>query len=404
MNTDECRIVTVTEITRQIKGVLELGFSDVWVQGELSNMKFHTSGHWYFTVKDEGAQISAVMWRSRTLTLPFRPQDGMQVIVRGRISVYEPRGNYQLDCLHIQPMGVGALQMAFERLKRKLEAEGLFDQEHKLSLPAYPQRIGIVTSPTGAAVRDMLSVFSRRFPALEVFIVPAKVQGIGAAEEVAAGIALLNEMDLVDVIIFGRGGGSLEDLWAFNEEVVARAVYDSHIPVISAVGHEIDFSICDFVADLRAPTPSVAAELAVKDRSEVTDVVREYSSAMTQALESAIETHRDTIKHLIGSYAFNKPVDVLRQRMQYIDDLERRCTASLTHRLALLSQSAGSMSARMLALDPRLALKRGYAVVRRNGSLVSSTRAILPDDLITVEMADGEADAVVRHVRPTTTH
>jgi exodeoxyribonuclease VII large subunit len=367
-------------------------------------MKFHTSGHWYFTVKDEGAQISAVMWRSRTLGLPFRPQDGMQVIIRGRITVYEPRGNYQLDCVHIQPLGVGALQLAFERLKKKLEAEGLFDENHKKPLPAYPRRIGLVTSPTGAAVRDMLSVFNRRFPSLEVFIVPAKVQGIGAAEELAAGVALLNELDYVDVIIIGRGGGSLEDLWAFNEEVVARAVYDSHIPVISAVGHEIDFSICDFAADLRAPTPSVAAELAVKDRGEVIEVVREYSYSMTQALESAIESHKETIKHLIGSYAFNRPLDVLRQRMQYIDELERRCTASLTHRIAMLSQTAGSMSARVAALNPRLALKRGYSIVRRDGAVVSSAHALSAGVRIAVEMADGVSDAVIENVRPTNTH
>ncbi|MGE5315265.1 MAG: exodeoxyribonuclease VII large subunit [Acidobacteriota bacterium] len=399
---DECRIATVSEITRQIKGVLELGFSDVWVQGELSNMKFHSSGHWYFTVKDESAQISAVMWRSRTLALPFRPQDGMQVIIRGRITVYEPRGNYQLDCLHIQPMGIGALQLAFERLKRKLEEEGLFDPAHKKPIPPYPQRIGIVTSPTGAAVRDMLSVLNRRFPSLDVYIVPAKVQGVGAAEELAEGIRMLNELRCVDVIIIGRGGGSLEDLWAFNEELLARAVYASEIPVISAVGHEIDFSICDFVSDLRAPTPSVAAELAVRDRTEVIEIVRDHAEFMRQTMESAIESSRETIKHLVGSYAFNRPVDVLRQRMQYIDELERRSTASLTHRCELLSHAAASMKARIAALDPRLALKRGYAVVRRNGSIVSSASGLSADDAITIEMAGGEADAVVRNVRTTT--
>ena len=401
---DERRIATVTEITRQIKGVLELGFNDVWVQGEVSNFKHHTSGHWYFTVKDEGAQLSAVMWRSRTASVAMKLQDGMRIIIRGNITVYEPRGSYQLDCLHIQQDGVGALQLALERLKKKLGAEGLFDASHKRLLPAYPQRIGIVTSPTGAAIRDMLSVLTRRFPLLEVLLVPVKVQGIGAAEEIAAGIQLLNEIGGIDVIITGRGGGSLEDLWAFNEEIVARAIFASRVPVVSAVGHEVDFSISDFVADLRAPTPSAAAELVVKDAQTVVDVVRDYSYSMKEALEATIASHRDTIKHLIGSYAFNRPIDILRQRMQYIDDLERRCTASLTHRLALLSHTAGSMTARMTALNPRLALKRGYAVVRRNGSIVASTAGLAPHDLITVEMSDGEASAVVQDVHKSTRH
>lgn len=401
---DERRIATVTEITRRIKGVLEREFTDVWVQGEVSNFKHHSSGHWYFTVKDEGAQISAVMWRSRTASVSFKLQDGMHVVIRGNITVYEPRGNYQLDCLHIQQEGIGALQLALDRLKKKLSAEGLFDAAHKKPLPAYPQRIGIVTSPTGAAIRDIVSVLERRFPLLELLLVPVKVQGIGAAEEIAACIALLNAMKNVDVMIVGRGGGSLEDLWAFNEEVVARAIFDSEIPVVSAVGHEIDFSISDFVADLRAPTPSAAAELVVKDKNDVIDVVRDYSYSMREALESTIESQRDTIKHLIGSYAFNRPLDVLRQRMQYIDDTERRCIASLTHRIAMMSHTAVSMAARMTALDPRLALKRGYAVVRRNGDIIASAAALAHNDLITVELSDGEAQAVVTGVRPTHTH
>jgi exodeoxyribonuclease VII large subunit len=328
----------------------------------------------------------------------------MHVIIRGNITVYEPRGNYQFDCLHMQQEGIGALQIAFERLKKKLNAEGLFDEAHKKSLPLYPQRIGIITSPTGAAIRDIVSVIERRFPLVELFLVPVKVQGIGAAEDIAAAIGLLNSLNNVDVIIAGRGGGSLEDLWAFNEEIVARAIYASDIPIISAVGHEIDFSISDLVADLRAPTPSAAAELAVRDKADVFDVVREYSYSMKEALESIIESNRDTIKHLIGSYAFNRPIDILRQRMQYADDLERRCTQSLAHRIALLLQSAESLSARMTALDPRLALKRGYAVVRRNGNIVSSTAALAENDLITVDMSDGEASAVIRDVRPHHTH
>src|SRR5450830_1303089 len=260
---EEKNILSVTEITHRIKGVLEMGFSEVWVQGEISNCKNHSSGHLYFTLKDGSASLSAVMWRSRVAQLLFRPNDGMKVIVWGNITVYEPRGNYQIDCLQIQPVGIGELQLAFDRLKQKLSAEGLFDEAHKKPLPEYPEKIGIVTSPTGAAIQDMLNILARRFPALEVIVAPVKVQGIGAAEEIAEAIQDLNSLSDIDVIIVGRGGGSLEDLWAFNEEVVARAIYSSRIPIVSAVGHEIDFSISDFVADLRAPTPSAAAELVV---------------------------------------------------------------------------------------------------------------------------------------------
>ena len=215
-------IKTVSELTRQIKGVLELGFSNIMVQGELSNFKLHSSGHAYFTLKDDGAQISCVMWRNRVQQLLFKPTDGMKVIARGSVSVYEPRGNYQLDCIHLQPLGVGELQLAFERLKQKLQAEGLFNSDHKKPIPLFPVRIGIVTSPTGAALHDVLSVLTRRMPAVEVIVVPVKVQGIGAAEEIVGAIEALNQNQTVDVIIVGRGGGSLEDLWAFNEEIFAR--------------------------------------------------------------------------------------------------------------------------------------------------------------------------------------
>ncbi len=389
------RIISVGELTRQIKGMLELGFPNQWVQGEISNCKHHTSGHLYFTLKDEQAQISAVMWRSRVGQLRFRPADGMKVIVRGNVTLYEPRGNYQIDCQSIQPLGKGDLQIAFEQMKERLQKEGLFDEARKRPLPEYPLRIGIVTSPTGAAVQDMISVLSRRFPAVELIIVPVKVQGAGAAEEIAGAIGLLNDEKMADVMIVGRGGGSLEDLWAFNEEVVARAIVASKIPVISAVGHEVDFSISDFAADLRAPTPSAAAELVVKDVREVVELIRNYCYTMTGAMNNAIDSYKQTIAHLTQSYSFNKPHDLLRQRSQHVDELHRRLEQGLQHRFAMIKQHTVSLNGRIRTLDPTLVLKRGYAIVRQGDRIVSSAAGAAAG-AATIQFHDGSAEAELK--------
>lgn len=386
------KILTVTELTRQIKGVLELGFTNVWVQGEISNFKLHTSGHLYFSVKDEQSQLSAVMWRSRAGQLRFRPQDGMKVMVRGNITLYEPRGSYQIDCQQIQPLGKGELQIAFEQLKQRLHEEGLFSEGRKRPLPEFPQRIGIVTSPTGAAVQDMISVFTRRFPGIELIIVPVKVQGIGAAEEISAGIALLNEQQSVDVIIIGRGGGSLEDLWAFNEEVVARAVFTSKIPVVSAVGHEIDYSISDFVADLRAPTPSAAAELTVKDKADVIELIRNYCYTMSNSMTNSVESYKNTVSHLTKSYSFNRPNDLIRQRNQHVDELRRRLEQSLVHRVQLIRQHTSSFTSRINSLNPRSVLKRGYAIVKQKDSVISSAGEVHKHSNGTIEFHDGSVN------------
>ncbi len=387
----DTKILSVSELTRQIKGVLELGFTNVWIQGEISNFKLHTSGHLYFSLKDEQSQISAVMWRSRAAQLRFRPTDGMKVMVRGNITLYEPRGSYQIDCQQIQPLGKGDLQIAFEQLKQKLFEEGLFDEERKRALPEFPEKIGIVTSPTGAAVHDMISVFTRRFPAIELFLVPVKVQGVGAAEEISEGIKMLNQQGEVDIIIIGRGGGSLEDLWAFNEEIVARAVYSSKIPVVSAVGHEIDYSISDFVADMRAPTPSAAAELTVKDRNEVVELIRNFCYTMSNSMMNSVETYKQTISHLTKSYSFNRPNDLLRQRSQHVDELQRRLEQNLVHRFQLVRQHSASLSARIQSLNPRSVLKRGYAIVHQKGNIVSSAATVDVRNAGTVEFHDGIA-------------
>ncbi len=389
------KILSVTDITRQIKGVLESGFPNILVQGEISNFKLHSSGHLYFTLKDEGAQLSAVMWRSRANQLLFKPTDGMKIIARGNISLYEPRGSYQLDCIQIQPVGVGELQQAFERLKQKLFDEGLFDEEHKKPLPEFPMRIGIVTSPTGAAIRDMISVLSRRMPAVEVTLIPVKVQGIGAAEEIAEAIDDLNDLNSVDVIIIGRGGGSLEDLWAFNEEIVARAVFRSEIPVISAVGHEIDYSISDFVADLRAPTPSAAAELVVKHTNELIELIRNFCYTMNSSMNNSINSHRQTIETLVHSYSFNRPQDLLRQRSQRVDELTRRLEQSVAHYVQFTKHNLHSLSARIESLNPRLVLKRGYTIVRQHGAAVSSVKRLTEKEKADIEFNDGRSTVTI---------
>ncbi len=382
-------ILTVSELTRQIKGVLELGFTNVWIQGEISNFKLHSSGHLYFSLKDEQSQISAVMWRSRAGQLRFRPQDGMKVMVRGNISVYEPRGSYQIDCLQIQPLGKGDLQIAFEQLKQKLNDEGLFDEDRKRSIPEFPNRIGIVTSPTGAAVHDMISVFSRRFPSVELIIVPVKVQGVGAAQEISDAIRMLNSLSDIDVMIVGRGGGSLEDLWAFNEEIVARAIFSSAIPVVSAVGHEIDYSISDFVADLRAPTPSAAAELTVKDRNEVVELIRNFCYTMSNSMTNSVESYKKSIIHLTKSYSFNRPNDLLRQRGQHVDELQRRLEQNLAHHFKMVRQRSASLSARINSLNPRSVLRRGYAIIKQENVVISSAGATKVHKTGTVEFHDG---------------
>jgi exodeoxyribonuclease VII large subunit len=390
------RVFSVSELTRKIKVVLESGFQDVSVQGEISNFKRHSSGHVYFTLKDEGAQLSAVMWRGRASSLFFTPQDGMKVIARGNITVYEIRGQYQIDVVQLQPLGIGELQLAFEQLKRKLAKEGLFDDDHKVPLPEYPERIGIVTSPTGAAIKDMVNIISRRFPAVELILYPVSVQGSAAAEEIAQAIRDFNEWGSVDVLIVGRGGGSLEDLWAFNEEIVARAIYESEIPIISAVGHEIDFTIADFVADLRAPTPSAAAELVVKSRFELFDIVRNFHYTMQQRMQELLSTKRDTIRYLVSSYAFNMPHDAIRQFSQRVDELHRALNRIIGHQVTLSSNNLQSLQKRIQSLHPNTVLKRGYTIIQKNGSIIGSASKLQSDDDVQIKFHDGKVPAKIK--------
>ena len=392
----ENNIVTVSELTRRIKGALESNFQNVSVKGEISNFKHHSSGHLYFTIKDESAQLNAVMWRGRAGELYFTPQDGMKIIARGRITVYEVRGVYQIDVAHLQPLGVGELQLAFERLKQKLDAEGLFDPEHKKPIPRYPERIGLVTSPTGAAIRDILNIISRRFPAVEVILCPVSVQGTGAAKEIAEAIDDLNRYSKIDVMIVGRGGGSVEDLWAFNEEVVARAIYASTIPVISAVGHEIDFTIADFVADLRAPTPSAAAEMVVPDLAEYVESVRNYCYTSEQFVSERLTAERQKLSTLLRSYSFHRPHDMVRQFSQHLDELHRSLERIVAHTVVLTRQHIEALRQRVISVHPDNVLRRGYAMVSKNGTIINRAAELSAEDLIRLKFHDGNVDAKVQ--------
>ncbi|MFZ0211926.1 MAG: exodeoxyribonuclease VII large subunit, partial [Candidatus Acidiferrales bacterium] len=316
----EKHIWRVSELTLRVRDMLEGEFPDIWVEGEVSNFHSAQSGHLYFTLKDEKAQVRCVCFRDQVRGLKFRPEDGLKITVRGSVSVYEPRGEYQIYVSHIEPVGLGALQLAFDQLKRQLQAEGLFDESRKKALPALPRRIGIVSSPTGAAIRDIVRVLRRRFPNLHVLLYPVKVQGEDAADEIVRAIRYFNRAALVDVMIVARGGGSLEDLWAFNEEAVARAIAASEIPIITGIGHETDTTIADFVADVRAPTPSAAAEIVVRTRAEFEKHIAECARQLAQQMRYMLSEKRHRLRDLATHRAFRRPEDLLRRNHQRLDE------------------------------------------------------------------------------------
>ncbi len=393
-------VYTVSELSGNIKTVLENNFLNFWIEGEISNYKLHSSGHAYFTLKDEKAQIRCVMWRNFNASLRFKPEDGMKVLCFGDVTIYEPSGNYQIKIKQMQPAGMGALQMAFEQLKNRLAAEGLFDESHKKKLPEYPDVIGVVTSPTGAAVRDIISVIRRRAPQTKIILVPVNVQGPGAAEEIAAAIKLFNEYGAVDLLIVGRGGGSLEDLWPFNEEVVARAVYDSVLPVISAVGHQIDFTISDFVADLRAPTPSAAAELAVKDNEEVLKTVSALEDRIQNSLGNKIRFLKEKLRMLDNSYGFREPENIIAAKMQKVDELEQRITLGFGNLLERYIGKIESLKERLDVLNPKDILRRGYSMVYSDDKLVKSVSVLHKGDKVKMIFYDGDAKGIIDGLYP----
>jgi exodeoxyribonuclease VII large subunit len=432
----EKTILTVSRLTALLRGVLEENFEQLWVQGEVSNLSNPSSGHCYFTLKDAGAQLRCVMFKGAVKNLKFRLTDGMALIARGRISVYDQRGEYQLICEYLEPAGIGALQTAFVQLREKLAFEGLFDEAHKVRMPCFPRKIGVVTSPTGAAIHDILNVLKRRFASLEVLLYPVRVQGEGSALEIARGIDEMNRLAEVDIIIVGRGGGSLEDLWAFNEEVVARAVYRSKIPIISAVGHETDWTICDFVADLRAPTPSAAAELVIASTDELRSQIEALSHRLRRSVENLLAAHDGRIEGL--RRALHDPRTMLGHLAQRMDDLAGRlemglCMAvsrrrdrydriqdtlqhnsptgrvvalrqritllsvraehSMAQRLDVIRQGFGDNAARLEVLSPLKTLARGYAIATRgsDGTVVTDAGLLAAGEQLLLRLYQGQA-------------
>ncbi|HEY6401447.1 MAG TPA: exodeoxyribonuclease VII large subunit [Blastocatellia bacterium] len=437
----EQRVLTVTELTEQVKDTLESEFSALHVQGEVSNYKRHQSGHWYFTLKDSHSQLRAVFYRQWNRLMRFEPENGLEVRLRGRLSVYEPRGEYQLIVEVMEPLGVGALQLAFEQQVRRLAAEGLFDEARKRKLPLLPRRVGIVTSPVGAALRDMLQVLGRRNRGIDVIITPVKVQGAGAAREIVDAIRLLNKHaktpgNEIDVIIVGRGGGSIEDLWAFNEEPVARAIYESEIPVVSAVGHETDFTIADFVADYRAPTPSAAAEIVAADLSDLATRVEYLRNSLARAMNHDLLMRKSHLRDLIESRGFaetaqtvlslsarrreleNRAAAALRARMMdsglrfqnakrrlettdfrtlivvksgRLDALDERLSRAAQSRLEAKQHKLAVAASKLDMLSPLAVLGRGYAMVKdETGNLISRAAMVSAGQKLALRFEDGE--------------
>ena len=391
----EPRIATVSQINGYIKKILDQNIilNNVWIKGELSNFKLHYSGHIYTTLKDEGGVLKAVMFKSAASALTFTPQDGMKVLARGKVGVYESGGVYQLYIEEMIPDGVGELYIAYEQLKAKLQAEGLFDERHKKPIPRFPSRVGVITAPTGAAVRDIINVITRRFPMAEIVLYPAQVQGTGSAQSVAAGIEYFNETNSVDTIIAGRGGGSIEDLWAFNEELVARAIFNSRIPIISAVGHETDFTIADFVADLRAPTPSAAAEIAVPSSLDLSASIKMQSSRLMQAQLSRLRT----LQLKINSLKLKTPQEIINDNSQKLDNLTRRAENSFKLILSQKRRVLGEASGKLNALSPLNTLSRGYSIpVKGDGTVIRSVRDTKSGDEFVLKLKDGDTNCIVK--------
>lgn len=393
--------VSVTQLTQYIKSLLDRDeiLSQVCVRGELSNYKAHSSGHQYFTLKDEGAVISCVMFRSDAMRMRFRPESGMKVILYGRVSLFPKSGQYQIYVTSMQPDGVGALAVAFEQLKTRLYEEGLFDAAYKKPLPSYPRRIALVTSPTGAAVRDMIRILGHRWPMAEVLVCPVRVQGDGAAEEIATMLSYVDRHGLADVIITGRGGGSLEDLWAFNEEIVARAIRQCETPVISAVGHEPDVTISDFVADVRAATPSNAAELAVPDGESLQRYLRQLMLRMEQAESQRLRHLRQQVERLAKSRVMTRPEAYLQQQDLHLEMLRQRLEHAGQRILQMNTQRFRQTVAKLDALSPLKVLGRGYAMVTLAEQVVRSVEQLAPGADITVQFSDGTAQCRVENLQ-----
>jgi len=393
--------LTVSALTAQLRGLVEGRFPSVWVAGEVSNFTRAASGHWYFTLKDAGAQLKAAMFRGFNLRMKFDPKDGLEVIARGRLTVYDPRGDYQLIVEEIQPKGIGAAELALRQLKEKLLAKGYFDPRRKRPLPRYPRRVGLIASLSGAAIRDMVELFAQRWPLTELIIRPSRVQGEGAAAEIAAALRMLNHFHTtrelpLHAIVIGRGGGSTEDLWAFNEEVVADAVFNSVVPVVSAVGHEIDVTIADLVADARAETPSAAVVALTPDRREMAAGILELRTRLYESVERRLELANQRVEQLAARPAFRRPLQRVRDLEQRLDTAAERMARAANQRVARTSTQLTALAARLESLSPLNVLTRGYSLTQTpDGKLVHAAEDVKPGDVIITRVAAGK---IVSHV------
>ncbi len=394
----EYQAITVTDLNKYIKEKIagDENLANVLVKGEISNFKLHYTGHMYFTLKDENSLIKCIMFKTYTPHLKFTPKDGMKVMAFGTVSVFERDGVYQLYCKAMQEDGMGSLYTAYEELKAKLEKEGYFDSSHKKKIPFMPKSIGVLTSNTGAVIRDIINVSTRRNPNVYLKLLPVPVQGEGAAEKIAAGIEFMNEKKLADVIILARGGGSLEDLWPFNEEIVAKAIYNSELPVISAVGHETDFTIADFVADLRAPTPSAAAELAVPNIADVELKLNTYQNRFRQALRKKTELMRLRYEKCMNSRVFKDPLQKVNENYMLIDRFVKNMQNSIVTKYKDKKLEAIKLYSKLDALSPLKTLARGYSITEKEGKIVHKVSELKQGDRLTLRFEDGKVDAEVR--------
>lgn len=445
MSGNEIKHVTVTALTKYIKRKFDVDphLSDIWVKGELSNFNMHSRGHMYFTLKDEKARIQGVMFAGANKALKFRPENGMKVLLRGEITVYEQNGGYQIYAKEMQPDGIGSLYLAYEELKKKLEKEGFFNPAHKKEIPKFPQTVGVITSPTGAAIRDILTTINRRYPIAKVILFPALVQGIQAGASVASAIKTANNLGYLDVLIVGRGGGSIEELWAFNEEIVAREIFASQVPIISAVGHETDFTIADFVADLRAPTPTAAAELAVPHFTELLERISSRKTRLIRAMQEKTTSERERLTHHQKSYAFRYPKQLYEQKEQQLDflvdslnklgkrtlsfqndrythlknrllqvhpkdqlkrsrQLQELLQSKMNREMNVLLAHKHShfkeIVAKLNALSPLKVMDRGYSLVYQDEKLIKSIKQVEPGGSLKVQLQDGHLDCQVRGI------
>ena len=399
--TEERVFFTVSQVNVYIKSLFESDkhLKDIIVKGEISNFKLHTSGHMYMSLKDDGGVLRAVMFKGQAGKLPFTPQNGMKIIAHGRIAVYERDGQYQLYIDGMQPDGIGALHMAYEQLKTKLAEEGLFDEEHKKLLPKYPRKVGIITASTGSAVRDILNILSRRFANADVLLYPVLVQGDGAAAQIADAIEWFNRNNSVDVLIVGRGGGSIEDLWAFNEEIVARAIFASDIPIVSAVGHEVDFTIADFVADMRAPTPSAAAELVVPNQIELSEKIIAINSRMLYSLNQWLITRRTRIANIVDKPIMKSPTVKIEERRLQLDNIAKHFENATNAAISNKRQRFSLAASKLDSLSPLAVMNRGFSAVKSaNGELVKSAKQLKTGDNVNVLLSDGNVKCEVKEI------